>query len=228
MSVAAAPPVEAPAAPSQQSLIALGWLNFFLAGMQTAFGPIVAAYLVVQEWSAKDIGVVLSIGGFASLVAQVPGGELLDAVRAKRLLVATGVLIVAFSALLFWLWPTFRMVAAAEVLQGITSGILGPGVVAITLGLVGHAKLAERLGLNQRFAAAGGIVVTVTMALIAYAESPWAMLVPVALAVPVLVALHRIRSEDIDVRRASGAEYPVPTIPSEPGAMSLCCRTAGC
>jgi MFS family permease len=185
----------------------LDWLNFFLAGMQTAFGPIVAAYLVVQEWTAKDIGFVLSMGGIAGLVSQVPGGELLDAVRAKRLLVATGVLIVAFSALLFWLWPTFPVVAVAEVLQGITGGIVGPGVVAITLGLVGHAKLAERLGQNQRFAAAGGIVVTVTMALIAYADSPWAMFVPVALAVPVLVALHQIRSEDIDVRRACGAEH---------------------
>ena len=74
MSVAAALPREEPAAPSRQSLSALGWLNFFLAGMQTAFGPIVAAYLVVQEWTAKDIGFVLSIGSFAGLVSQVPGG----------------------------------------------------------------------------------------------------------------------------------------------------------
>ena len=51
------------AAPSQQSLLALSWLNFFLSGMQTAFGPIVAAYLVVQGWRAEDIGFALSIGG---------------------------------------------------------------------------------------------------------------------------------------------------------------------
>ena len=51
-----------PAAPSQQSLLALSWLNFFLAGMQTAFGPIAAAYLAAREWTAKDIGFVLSIG----------------------------------------------------------------------------------------------------------------------------------------------------------------------
>ena len=41
-----------PAAPSQQSLLALSWLNFFLAGMQTAFGPIAAAYLAAREWTA--------------------------------------------------------------------------------------------------------------------------------------------------------------------------------
>ena len=195
-----------PAAPSQQSLLALSWLNFFLAGMQTAFGPIAAAYLAAQEWTAKDIGFVLSIAGIASLVSQVPGGELIDAVRAKRVLVAIGVVTVALSALIFRLWPSFPLVVLAEVLQGITGGVLGPAVVAITLGLVGHAKLAERLGQNQRFAAAGGVAVTLTMALIAYSESPWAMFVPVVLAIPVLVALNQIRAEEIDFGRASGAE----------------------
>ena len=157
MSVAEPRSLEKPTAPSRQSLLALSWLNFFLAGMQTAFGPIAAAYLAAQEWTAKDIGFVLSIAGIASLVSQVPGGELIDAVRAKRVLVAIGVVTVALSALIFRLWPSFPLVALAEVLQGITGGVLGPAVVAITLGLVGHAKLAERLGQNQRFAAAGGV-----------------------------------------------------------------------
>jgi MFS family permease len=198
--------VEEPVAPSRQSLFALGWLNFFLAGMQTAFGPIAAAYLAAQQWTAQDIGFVLSIGGIASLISQGPGGELLDTVRAKRLLVAIAVVTIALSTLIFYLWPSFSVVAFAEVLQGITAGVLGPGVVAITLGLVGHAALAERLGQNQRFAAAGGVVVTLTMALVAYANTSWAMFVPVALAVPVLVALGQIRGEEIDFRRASGAE----------------------
>jgi MFS family permease len=199
--------VQEAAAPSQQSLLALCWLNFFLSGMQAAFGPIAAAYLAAREWTAKDIGFVLTIGGIASLVSQVPGGALLDAVRAKRLLVATCVVAVALSALIFPLWPSFSLVACAEVLQGITGGILGPAVVAITLGLVGHARLAEQLGQNQRFAAAGGVAVTLSMALIAYSESPWAMFVPVVFAVPVLFALNRIRAEEIDFERASGAEH---------------------
>ena len=196
-----------PAAPSRQSLLALGWLNFFLSGMQAAFGPIVAAYLAAQERTAKDIGFVLSIGGIASLVSQVPGGALLDAVRAKRLLIATGVVAVALGTLILRLWPSFPLVAFAEVLQGITGGVLGPAVVAITLGLVGHTSLGEQLGQNQRFAAAGGVVVTLTMAFIAYSETPWAMFVPVALAVPVLIALNQIRPEEIDFERASGAEH---------------------
>src|SRR6516165_7399814 len=85
-----------------------------------------------------------------------------------------------------------------------TGGVLGPAVVAITLGLVGHAALAGRLGQNQRFAAAGGVTVTLAMALVAFSELPWAMLVPVVLAIPVLIALSQIRAEEIDFERASG------------------------
>src|SRR6516225_8360431 len=45
------------------------------------------------------------------------------------------------------------------------------------------------------------------MALVAYSEAPWAMFVPVVLAVPVLVALKQIRAEEIDFGRSSGAEF---------------------
>lgn len=206
--------------PSRQSLLGLSWLNFFLSGMQTAFGPIAAAYLAAQGWTAKDIGFALSVGGIASLASQVPGGELLDAVRAKRLLVGTCVVIVALSTLIFRLWPSFPLVALAEVLQGVTGGILGPGVVAITLGLVGHVALAERLGQNQRFAAVGGVAATLTMAVVAFSESPWAMFVPVGLAVPVLFALSRIRADEIDFGRASGAQQTQKDGPERAGRLA--------
>ena len=122
MSVAEPQSVGEPAAPSQQSLLTLSWLSFFLSGMQTAFGPIAAAYLAIQKWTAKDIGFALTIGGTARLVSQVPGSGLVDAMRAKRLLVATGVVTVVSSVLIFRLWPNFPLVALAEVLQGITGG----------------------------------------------------------------------------------------------------------
>jgi MFS family permease len=205
MSVIEARSTAEPAAPSRQSLLALSFLNFFLSGMQTAFGPIASAYLVLQGWTAKEIGFVLTIGGIASLVSQVPGGELVDTVRAKRLLVATDVVTVALSVVIFRLWPNLPLVALAEIFQAATGGVLGPAVVAITLGLVGQTRLSERLGQNQRFAAAGGVAVTLTIALFAYSDSPWAMLVPAALAVPVLISLNHIRAEEIDFARASGA-----------------------
>ena len=59
-------------------------------------------------------------------------------------------------ALIIAVWPTFPLVLAALVLQGITGGFLGLAIAAISLGLVGHAALAEQLGRNQRFASSEG------------------------------------------------------------------------
>jgi hypothetical protein len=38
----------------------------------------------VQKWDAASIGIVMSIGGIAGLVAQTPAGGLIDATRLKR------------------------------------------------------------------------------------------------------------------------------------------------
>jgi MFS family permease len=44
------------------------------------------------------------------------------------------------------------------------------------------------------------------MAAVAYAQAPWAMLVPIALAASALLALSQIRADEIDFGRASGAD----------------------
>jgi hypothetical protein len=80
---------------------------------------------------------------------------LLDAVRSKRNVVALGATMVAAAALIIAFWPSFPLVLAALVLQGITGGFLGLAIAAISLGLVGQAALGERLGSNQRFASTG-------------------------------------------------------------------------
>jgi len=46
-------------APSQQSLRGLDWFIFFLADVQTGFGPFIAVYLTTQKWTQAEIGLVL-------------------------------------------------------------------------------------------------------------------------------------------------------------------------
>ena len=41
----------------------LDWFIFFLADVQTGFGPFLAVYLTTQKWTQVEIGFVLSIGG---------------------------------------------------------------------------------------------------------------------------------------------------------------------
>ena len=70
--------------PSSTSLRGLDGINFFLAGMQAGFGPFVAVLLADEKWTQQNIGYVLSVGGLAGLLSQLPGGELLDASGSKR------------------------------------------------------------------------------------------------------------------------------------------------
>jgi MFS family permease len=191
--------------PSSTSLSGLDRINFFLAGMQAGFGPFVAVLLADEKWTQQNIGFVLSISGLAGLLSQLPGGELLDASRSKRFLVALGAIVVAVSALVMALWPVLPVVYAALVLQGLTGGVLGPAIAAISLGLVGHRALAERLGRNQRFASVGALTVTGLMGAIGYFLSYRAIFfVSAALVLPLLAAVARVRSTDIHFGRSCG------------------------
>jgi MFS family permease len=209
--------------PSRTSLSGLDGVNFFLAGMQSGFGPFVAVLLANEKWTQQNIGLVLSASSLAGLLSQLPGGELLDASRSKRFLVALGGIIVAVSALAIALWPSLPVVFAALVLQGITGGFLGPAIAAISLGLVGHSALAKRLGRNQRFAATGAVTTAGLMGAIGYFLSYQAIfLASAALALPLLVALARIRSTDIHFGRACGQpDLDAPAPPPRAQRLSL-------
>jgi MFS family permease len=191
---------------SEQSLRGLDWLNFFLAGVLTGFGPFVALYLTGRAWNQAEIGIILTASGLVGLLVQVPGGELLDSVRSKCSVVALGIVLVAWAAVMLGLWPRFTPALIAEILLGITGGFIGPAIAAISLGLVGNEGLPERLGRNQRFAAIGGFVAAGVMGLLGYAFTNRAIFfASAALAIPALVALAGIRGDDVHFARACGA-----------------------
>jgi MFS family permease len=136
---------------SGQSLRGLDWFAFFVAEIQTGWGPFVAVYLTSVAWTQLDIVLVLTIGTLATFALQIPAGALVDRVPAKRSLVVLAVTCVSGSALLLALWPTFGVVAVAKMLDAIANCMLGPAHAAISLGLVGHDLLSVGLGRNARF-----------------------------------------------------------------------------
>ena len=141
--------------PSQRSLRGLDWFIFFVADIQTGFGPFIAVYLTSQKWTQIDIGLVLSAGGLIALLGQMPGGALVDAARSERLVAGLALAAISVSALAYAFFPIFPVVLAAAALHAAASCVLGPCIVAMSLGLVGHAAIGERLGRNARFAAIG-------------------------------------------------------------------------
>jgi MFS family permease len=190
---------------SQRSLRGLDWFAFFVADIQTGWGPFVATYLTSVAWTQFDIGLILTIGTITGLALQIPAGALVDRVPAKRLLAAFAVASISASALLLSLWPIFSVVVAAKVLHAIASSLLGPTLVAMSLGLVGHALFSIRLGRNVRFLSLGNAIAAGVAGGIAYYYSNQAIFfLTVALGVPTLIALTQISSSEIDPELARG------------------------
>ncbi len=191
--------------PSRSSRRGLDWFTFFVADIQTGFGPFLSVYLTTQKWTQVDIGLVLSIGSFASLLGQVPGGWLVDQVRSKLRVAALAVIGIGVSALLIALAPVFATIATAKLVHVASSSVLGPAIAAITLGLVGHASVGPRLGRNARFAAVGNGLAAGVMGACGYFVSAQAVFfVTAVLAIPALLALRQIRECDVDPIRADG------------------------
>lgn len=190
---------------SQRSLRGLDWFAFFVADVQTGWGPFVATYLTSVAWTQFDIGLILTIGTITGLALQIPAGALVDRVPAKRLLAALAVASISASALLLALWPTFSVVVAAKVLHAIASSLLGPTLVAMSLGLVGHALFSIRLGRNVRFLSLGNAIAAGVAGGIAYYYSNQAIFfLTAALGIPTLIALAQISSSEIDPELARG------------------------
>jgi MFS family permease len=185
----------------------LDWFTFFLADIQTGFGPFVAIYLTAHNWAQLDIGLVLTTGGLVALAAQIPGGALVDAVRSARTLGAIAVAAIGLSALALAIWPTFPIVMGSRAMHAGASCVLGPVIAALSLSLVGHAALGERLGRNARFASLGNGIAAGVMGLCGYLLSSQAVFYLTAgFVVPALFALTRIPKSCNAVPRVASPE----------------------
>src|SRR5258707_3192052 len=93
----------------------LDWLNFFLADVRDGLGPYLAIYLLtVQKWDEASIGVVMSIGGIAAILAQTPAGALIDNTKAKRALIVAAAILVTLCCVMLPLMPNFNTFALAH------------------------------------------------------------------------------------------------------------------
>lgn len=197
--------------PSRRSLRALDWFVFFVADVQTGFGPFVAVYLTTQKWTQVDIGLVLTVAGLVSLVGQVPGGALVDRARSERVVAAIAISVIGACAMAYALWPIFPVVMVAAAFHAAASCVMGPAIAAISLGLVGRERAGERFGRNARFASLGSGLSAAAMGAVGYVFSAQAVFfVTAGLLVPALLVLRRLASTEIDPDRAHG------DLPEEP------------
>ena len=184
---------------------------FFVANLQTGFGPFLAVYFSQAKWTQSDIGFALTVGSLVSLLGQVPGGAFVDAVRSKRFAAGVAVIAISGSALALALWPSFLIVLLAMAAHSAASCVLTPAIAAISIGLVGHARAGERLGRNASFQAIGNALAAAGMGACGYYLTNDAVFyLTAALVVPTLIALSRIRAEEIDANVRMQEATPAP------------------
>jgi MFS family permease len=212
----AAPPSSRDADASRQvsprSAHGLDWLVFFVADIQTGFGAFVSVFLTSQKWTQVDIGLVLTASSVVGLIGQIPCGALVDSARSLRFTAALALITVGACAVAFAAWPIFLVALVSRMVHAAASTVLGLTLVSISLGVVGQGGVSERLGRNAAFASAGtGIAAAIMGACGYYLSNRAVFFLAGALALPAMLALSRIRADEIGP--ASDAARGAPTNP---------------
>lgn len=192
--------------PSTRSLRGLDWINFFLADVQTGVGPFLAIFLASRQWNEQRVGIALTVGGLAGIAAQTPAGALVDRLRAKRTLIAVGIVGVCVGAVLIPLVPNLPCVLFAQTIIGAVSSVFNPAVAAVTLGLVGYERFDRRQGRNQSWNSAGNVAAALSMGWIGWRfGAGWIFGAVVGWSLPAILSLLLIRADEIDYELARGA-----------------------
>ncbi len=185
---------------------ALDALSFFASDARYGLGAYLGVYLLTEHgWSPAAIGAALSIGMFTGLVAQAPMGLLVDAIRAKRALVAVAVVIVTATCLVIPLAPHFWTVSAAGLVGALAGVTIGPALSSIALGIVGPSGFARRQGRNEALFHAGdgalSLSILLTAPIFGSAVLFWSM---GATALATVAAAAMIPAAAINLRLARG------------------------
>jgi MFS family permease len=185
---------------------ALDAANFFLADVRDALGPYLAIYLLTeQKWDEARIGLVMSIATFAGILAQTPAGALVDATKAKRLMMAVAAVIVTAASLLLPVFPGFLPVAALQGVAHAAGVVFPPAIAAVSLGVVGYRAFAARIGRNESFNHAGNATAAAIAGAAAYLFGPKVVFYLLAfMALASLVSILAIPERAIDHLAARG------------------------
>jgi MFS family permease len=151
----------------------------------------------------------------SNLISQLPAGAFIDSVRDKRRAVFLGIAGVGLAALLLCLTATRPSVYAALVVQGLASSLIGPGIAAISLALVGQEALSERIGRNAQFASIGSGLAAGIMGIAgSYLPAVSVFLVAAVLVLPALLSLslvHRGRNPASPTHGGEAQDQPAIT-----------------
>ncbi len=191
---------------TRRSLLALGALNFFVADVRDGLGPFLGVFLQSQAWSPAEIGMAMTIGGLAGVMATVPAGLMVDSTKAKRAVLMVAAIAIVVASAANYYSPDFMVTAAAQAISGIAGAVIPAAIAAITLGLVLQRGFAHQLGRNEAFNHAGNVVAALLAGGLGYLFGLGAVFAVMSvLAVAAIASTALINPADINHAAARGS-----------------------
>lgn len=196
--------------PSARSLGGLDGINLLMADVRDGVGPYLSVYLKgSQHWDAGAIGLAMGASSLAAALCQIPAGLLVDSTRAKRLLIALSGLLVAAGCLTIVSAPRLGAVLAAQAMLGAASAVIPPAISALSLGLVGRARLDGRISRNESFNHGGNLIAAVLAGSLGqFIGYQWIFYLVCLFAVASAIVVTKVRASEIDHDQARGGEDP--------------------
>ncbi|MBU9855695.1 MFS transporter [Rahnella bonaserana] len=192
---------------SIRSLQALCLTSFFIADVRDGLGPFLGIFLTQRHWQPDDIGLLMTAGGVAGLLATLPAGFITDASKNKRLILALLCVLITGTTLLLWLSQANAVVAFSQIVSGICAAFVGPLITGITLGLTGQQGFSAQMGKNEAFNHGGNFITALIAGGIAWYWGIGGIFILMTCTMLLtLIALTGIRNSDIDDNAARGLE----------------------
>ena len=192
---------------SIRSLQALCLTSFFIADVRDGLWPFLGIFLTQRHWQPDDIGLLMTAGGVAGLLATLPAGFITDASKNKRLILALLCVLITGTTLLLWLSQANAVVAFSQIVSGICAAFVGPLITGITLGLTGQKGFSAQMGKNEAFNHGGNFITALIAGGIAWYWGIGGIFILMTCTMLLtLIALTGIRSSDIDDNAARGLE----------------------
>lgn len=143
---------------SDRSVVALAFLNFFLADARDGLGPFLDGFLATHGWSPMTLGVIATLGGVLGMIATPLFGAWVDASRRKRMLIVIPVILVTAAALWTLADPGNASVFGGQSVTAIVGAVVGPALMGLTLGLVGERRFSRQVSRNEFWNHLGNVV----------------------------------------------------------------------
>lgn len=193
--------------PARASLLALGWLAFFMADVRDGLGPFLATYLQQAKVQQELIGYTMTAGGLAAVAVTPFAGAWVDRSHAKRAMTVIAALAVMAASAVAFSTLSGTVLIASQIVTGVAGAVLAATMAALTLGLAKAAGFRRQTGRNEAASHAGNMLSAIGAGLVAYLfGAPWLLAVMGAMTVGALLSVWAIRAGDIDHEAARGSE----------------------